>query len=113
MEKKIGMKALELLKTNKSVSERAENYITATKRNIQRDVIDTLVAKKESYDDELFELTNFNLETDVNRGFQQMTKEQVESRFRKIIDLEYRLTLVNMELKVKTESFNKYFSENE
>jgi hypothetical protein len=113
MEKKIGMKALELLKTNKSVSERAENYITATKRNIQRDVIDTLVAKKESYDDELFELTNFNLETDVNRGFQQMTKEQVESRFRKIIDLEYRLTLVNMELKVKTESFDKYFSENE
>jgi hypothetical protein len=49
-------KALELLKTNKTVAERAENYATSMKRNIQRDVIDTLVAKKEKYEDEIFEI---------------------------------------------------------
>lgn len=102
-------KALELLKSNKSVAERAEQYATSVKRNIQRDVIDTLIAKKESIEDELFELTNFNLETDVNRGYQAMTKEAVESRFKKIIDLEYKLKLTELELKTKQESFNKYF----
>jgi len=103
------MKALEMLKANKSVSERAENYVIASKRNIQRDVIDSLVAKVETIEDELFELTNFNLETNINAGVTQMTKESVETRFKKIIDLEYRLQLISMELKVKQESFNKYF----
>ena len=102
-------KALELLKSNKSVAERAEQYTTSVKRNIQRDVIDTLTAMKEGIEDELFELTNFNLETDVNRGYQAMTKEAVESRFKKVIDLEYKLKLTELELKTKQESFNKYF----
>lgn len=105
------MKALELLKSNKSVSERAENYAVAVKRNIQRDVIDTLVAKKESIEDELFELTNFNLETDLNAGQHAMTKESVESRFKRIIDLEYRLKLTQLELTTKQESFDKYFGD--
>jgi hypothetical protein len=108
-----GNKALELLKSNKTVAERAENYATAVKRNIQRDVIDTLTAKKEAIEDELFELTNFNLETDVNKGYQAMTKDSVEARFKKIIDLEYKLKLVTLELTAKQESFNKYFGDGE
>lgn len=103
------VKALDLLKSNKSVAERAENYAASVKRNIQRDVIDVLVAKKEAIEDQLFELTNFNLETDVNRGYQAMTKDSVEKRFTKIIDLEYELKLVSLELTAKQESFDKYF----
>lgn len=106
-------KALDLLKSNKTVSERAENYVTSVKRNIQRDVIDSLTAKKEAMEDELFELTNFNLETDMNRGHQQMTKESVEQRFKKIIDIEYKLKLVSLELTAKQESFDKYFGDAE
>jgi hypothetical protein len=106
-------KALDLLKSNKTVSERAENYIVSVKRNIQRDVIDAITAKKEAMEDELFELTNFNLETDMNKGFQAMTKESVESRFKKIIDLEYKLKLTNLELTAKQESFDKYFGDGE
>lgn len=105
------VKALDLLKSNKTVSERAENYIVSVKRNIQRDVIDALTAKKESMEDELFELTNFNLETDVNKGYQQMTKESVEQRFKKVIDIEYKLKLTSLELASKQESFDKYFGE--
>ncbi len=104
-------KALTLLKTNKSVEERAENFVTSMKRNIQRDVIDALTAKKEKIDDELFELSNFNLETNVNAGLTVMTKETCENRFKKIIDLEYELTLIGMELKIKQASFDKYFGE--
>jgi len=103
------MKALELLKTNTGVAERAENYVSSVKRNIQRDVIDALTAKKEKIDDELFELKNFSLETDANRGVVGMKREDVEKRFRKIIDLEYELKLVSLELTAKQESFEKYF----
>ena len=103
-------KALDLLKSNKSVSERAENYIISVKRNLQRDVIDALVQRKESMEDELFELTNFTLETNVNNGFQAMTKEIIEARFKKVIDLEYKLKLTNLELATKQESFDKYFA---
>lgn len=102
-------KALELVKTNRSVKDRAENYVVAVKRNIQRDVIDALTAKKEKIEDELFELANFSLETNVNSGLKQMTKEDVEKRFKRIIEAEYELTLTEMELKVKQQSFNKYF----
>jgi hypothetical protein len=102
-------KALDLLKSNKSVSERAENYIVSVKRNIQRDIIDNLTAKKEKMEDEIFELANFSLETDANRGYQQMTKETVEARFKSIIDLEYKLKLTELELAAKQDSFNKYF----
>jgi len=103
-------KALDLLKSNKSVSERAENYIISVKRNLQRDVIDALVQKKESMEDELFELTNFTLETNVNNGVQAMTKETIEARFKKVIDLEYKLKLITLELATKQESFDKYFA---
>ncbi len=114
MEAKVkSVKALDLLKSNKTVSERAENYIVSVKRNIQRDVIDALTSRKEAMEDELFELTNFNLETDVNKGYQQMTKESVEQRFKKIIDIEYKLKLVSLELNAKQESFDKYFGDAE
>lgn len=103
------MKALELLKTNNGVAERAENYVSSVKRNIQRDVIDALTTKKEKIDDELFELKNFSLETDANKGVIEMKREDVEKRFRKIIDLEYELKLVSLELTAKQESFEKYF----
>jgi archaellum component FlaC len=103
------MKALELLKTNTGVAERAENYVSSVKRNIQRDVIDALTSKKEKIDDELFELKNFSLETDANKGVIEMKREDVEKRFRKIIDLEYELKLVSLELTAKQESFEKYF----
>ena len=103
-------KALDLLKSNKSVSERAENYIISVKRNIQRDVIDALVQKKEAMEDELFELTNFTLEAIQWNGVQAMTKETIEARFKKVIDLEYKLKLTNLELVTKQESFDKYFA---
>ena len=103
-------KALDLLKSNKTVSERAENYIISVKRNLQRDVIDALVQRKEAMEDELFELTNFTLETNVNNGVQAMTKETIEARFKKVIDLEYKLKLTNLELATKQESFDKYFA---
>lgn len=104
-------KALELLKQSKSVAQRAAQYVTSVKRDIQRDVLDTLTKKKEALDDELFDLSNFSLETDVNAGRNQMTKEDVLFRFKRMIQIEYELKLINLELEVKQKAFDSYFNE--
>ena len=102
--------ALSLMEKNKSVKERAAAYFESVRRNIQRDVIDKLIGDKEKIEDELFELTNFTLDTNLNAGLRQMTKEDCETRFKKVIELEYQLELVSLELKAKQDSFDKYFA---
>lgn len=104
-------KALELLKQSKSVAQRAAQYVTSVKRDIQRDVLDALTKKKEALDDELFDLSNFSLETDMNAGRKQMTKDDVLVRFKRMIQIEYELKLITMELEVKQTAFNAYFDE--
>lgn len=102
--------AYTLMQKNRSVKERASSYFTSVKRNIERDVINTLIAEKEAIEDKIFELTNFNLVTDKNAGMQMMTKDECEQRFKTLIELEYQLVVKELELTVKTQSFNKYFN---
>lgn len=105
------MKALELLKTNRTVAERSEGYVKAIKRDIQKEQIDVLIEKTEKIQDEITELTDFTLESDANRGLSSMTKEQCKNRFKRIIQLEFELTLNEIELSCKQKSFNTYFGD--
>lgn len=98
-----------MMKKNRSVSERAESYFESTRRELQREVIETLIVKKEKISDELFELSNFTLETNLNANLRQMTKVDCTLRFKKIIDLEWELQLLELELNSKQASFDKYF----
>ena len=107
------MKADKLLRKNKSVTERATEFVTSIKRNIQRDVIDELTAKLDTINDSLFEKKDFSLETNINAGQAAMTRNACEQRFKDIIDLEYRKYLLEREIKIKTKSFNRYFSDKE
>lgn len=101
--------ALQMMQKAKSVKERASAYFDSIKRNLQRDIIDKLVDKKDKIEDELFELKNMNLETDLNRGLRPLTKEDLQERFSKIINLEYELKLLTLEIETKTASFQSYF----
>lgn len=101
---------LELMEKNKSVKERASSYFESIKRNLQRDIIDALISKKEDLQDKIFELSNFTLDTNLNAGLRQMTKEDCSQRFSELIQAEYDLKLTEIELKCKQESFDKYFS---
>ena len=101
--------ALVLMEKNKTVKERASAYFESVKRNLQKNVIDKIVEKKENLTDELFELTNFTLDTNLNSGLRQMTKEDCEKRFARIIEIEYELELIKLELEAKQATFDKYF----
>ena len=102
-------KALTLLESNKSVKEIAGSYLSSIKRNLQASVIDNLKTKIDTLTDRRFSLQNFNLTTNLNNGVVAMSREECEKRFKDLIDLEYELSLTEMELKIKTKSFNEYF----
>lgn len=105
------MKALKLLKSNKTVAERADTFVVSIKRDIQREVIDKLTADKEKLDDEIFELGNFTLDTDHNKGLKTMSKDDCKTRFMRLIQAKYELKLVTLELKEKQAIFDEYFSD--
>jgi hypothetical protein len=103
--------ALEILRKSQSTEDRALNYLDSIKRNLKRDVIDELMTRKDKLDDKLFALKDFSLETDINRGVNQITRDEAEKRFKEIIELEFELELLEAELKSKTKSYQKYFSD--
>jgi hypothetical protein len=107
------MKADKLLRKNKSVTERATEFVSSIKRNIQKDVLDVLTTKLDGINDNLFEKKDFSLETNINLGQAAMTRAACEQRFKDIIELEYKKELLEREIKIKTKSFNKYFGEDE
>jgi len=102
--------AMTMLKNNVSVADRATNYMSQIKRNIQRDVIDELIASKDKLEGRLFELKDFTLDTNINSGQKRMTAEECEARFKEIIEIEFALVILTQEIEVKQASFNKYFT---
>lgn len=97
-------KATILLKNNKSVTERADKYTERISKTLEIEILDNLEEQIEEINDEIFNLENMSLETDLNKG-------DIESRFRKIIHLSYRKNLLSAELKSKRATFDFYFKD--
>ena len=105
------MKALELMKKFPSVEERATAYATSIKRDLYQQVIEPVIRKKERLEDEIADLKNFSLNTNLNQGVAAVTKEECLKRFKEIIQKEYELELTKKELEIKQKSFDFYFEE--
>ena len=102
-------KAFALLLSNKSVAERATKYVDRIKKSLELKIINTLEEEIETMEDQVFDLENFNLDTNLNKGQKEMTKEDCESRFESIINLRYKIDLKKAELKSKKAAFNALF----
>ena len=63
----------------------------------------------ESIDDKIFDLTDFSLKTDVNKGLKKLTKEDCQTIFEEVIKLEVEKQMLTLELKLKTEAFENLF----
>lgn len=102
-------KGLDLLKKSKSTNERAEAFYNGIARDLKIDVIDTLTRKKEKLEEERFELEDFTLGTDVNAGMKKMTQDECKAKFARIIEIEYELEMLDLEIESKTAAYEKYF----
>lgn len=107
---KIGT-ALGMLQKNKTVKERAEKYVGRIKKSLDISKIQSLEEKIERLYDKIFDLENFSLETNLNKGMEQLTKEDCEKRFSEIIDLSFEKALLERELEIKKEVFISLFGE--
>jgi hypothetical protein len=102
-------KALEMLKKSKSVSERAEAFIGGIQRDIRDEKITTLERKIEKLKEKEFELSDFALETDANRGMRRMTQDDCKNRFSELMETKYEIKMLELELKLKTEIYSELF----
>lgn len=105
------MKALELLKNSKTVAERAESFVKTAKRTVEREVIDTIQDRVEKLQQRLFDLKDFTLDTNLNKGMVRMTSEECSTRFKDIIQTEFELALAQQEAKIKQASFDDLFND--
>jgi len=99
-----------MMKTSTAVKDIADKYAVSIARSLKTKVIDTLITKREAMDIQIFDLKKFNLETDQNKGQNQMTKDECESRFEQIIQLEFDIKILDLEIEVKQASFDSYFT---
>ena len=104
------MEAKKILSKSQSVSERADDFFKRIKRNIQKNMLDLLEEKIEKVNDEIVETKDFTLDTNLNKGQQALTMSECQNRFERLIQLEYEKELLERELKVKQNSYNKYFN---
>jgi len=104
-------KALKLLNDNKTVKERANAYFSSIKRDIFDEEIKPIEKKIEKIDSDLFDLEDFTLDTNLNKGNQRMTKEDCQKRFKDIMDKTYEKKLLELELEVKKDVYSQYFGE--
>lgn len=105
------MKALTLLEKNKSVKERSESYFKSIRRSIFRNHIEKIQDRIDKLVEKNFDLENFSLDTNLNAGLKQMTKEDCEVRFVELINNQYELEMLQLELESKTKIFSEYFGE--
>lgn len=103
-------KAHTLLASMKSVAERADKYADRIKKSLSISIIDNLQERIEKIDDKIFDLENFALETNLNKGMVQLTKEDCEKRFASIIDLKFEQSLLQAELDAKKVAFDELFN---
>jgi len=104
-------KAALLLKNLPNLEQRAEKFAETVKRNLQKNLIDVLITKKENLEDTIDSKLDFSLNVDFNKGMSGITRENAEQRFAEVIDLRYRLELVSQELAIKQDIFNDYFAD--
>ena len=105
-------KALKLLNNSSSTEARAERYIGRITTHFTND-LDRRKEKIEVMKDQVAELERMDLQTDVNSGRNEMTKEQIQQRFQGIFDLKVDIELAERELDVRIKAFAEYFGNSE
>lgn len=103
-------KALGLLKSVKTLEQRANEVIDRIKKDAEMSFVDIVQRKVDNLKDQIADLSNFSLQTDLNKGQMGVSIEESKKRFVTIMELEYQLELAEKELEVKRKIFNNYFN---
>lgn len=102
-------KALELLKSNKSIEQRAVELLPSIQREVEQKYILDLKRKIEGIEDRLADAKQINLKTNLNEGQTAHSREECTDKLLLVLELEYQLEIARKELEIKERIFNNYF----
>lgn len=102
-------KALDLLKSNKSLEQRAVELLPSIQREVEQKYILDLKRKIEGLEDRLADAKQINLKTNLNEGQTAHSREECKDKLYIVLDLEYQIEISKKELEIKERIFNNYF----
>lgn len=102
-------KAYKLLLSSKTAKTKAERFVPRIKESLDLELLRPLKEEIAKYKDKVFDLEDFTLDTNLNKGNKAMTKEECEERFKEIIILKHKIVVKELELKAKESAFNDLF----
>ena len=103
-------KAEKLLGTVKSSNEKAAAYFPRIKRSLWIKLTN-FKERLEKLSDEIADLENFSLDTNLNKTMVAMTMEECEKRFETILNKKFEYELLQAEYDSKKKSFEEYFGD--
>lgn len=104
-------KAESLMLQTQSTTERSSRYFERIKKSLYLSMIVSKEEAIEKIEDQILDLENMSLETNRNKGIKEFTKEEIEFRFKEILNKSTSIILLKMELKALKDEFIKYFGD--
>ena len=105
-------KAEKLLGTVKTSNEKVAAYFPRIKRSLWIKLTN-FKENLEKLSDEITDLENFTLDTNLNKATVAMTMEEYEKRFINILDKKFEYELLKAEYDSKKKTFEEYFGKSE
>lgn len=102
-------KALDLLKANKSLEQRATELLPSIQREVEQKYILDLKRSMEGIEDRLADAKQINLKTNLNEGQTAHSREECKDKLLLVLELEYQLEIIKKELEIKEKIFGTYF----
>jgi hypothetical protein len=109
MSSKTKNKVLQMLSKGTTLSEKAKNIAENAKETLQKEILDELKAKIRKNENEIFDLEDMPLESDANKSIQALSRNEIESNLKRIINLKFEKRMLELELFEKQKAFDELF----
>lgn len=103
-------KAKALLGKVKSGTEKATKYYDRIRTSLKMNLLEQK-EKINKINDQIYDLEEFQLETNINKGQSALTKEECENKFKEIFEAKKNYELSKLEYDLSVKTFEEYFGE--
>ena len=104
-------KVLALLQTAPSVEAKAVSYEKRIRENLEKVMIEPLQKAISNLETKIEDQLDFSLDTDLNKGINQISRPECEERIKTAIKLKRDKKLLELDLKLTQESFDELFAD--